>query len=178
MSRLTAHTAHNDLTAYTHTIYIYICAYFGFATCNTKFINQKRQAWNIDVRKGLTTFPHHPLAYGLLLDYRLLKKRVVLLWGDIGTLWNSHWKTTRHALTARIVGLLTYPFPLSLFLFSFPLTLFPSYPWHPLIKQLQSKTLHTAWYAGWVTQHATLVSCWHEWESGRASRGASIIVRS
>lgn len=159
-----------------HTIYIYIHACFGFTTCNTDFTNQVRRALNIDVKKGLTTFPQTPACLWSFARLPLVKAAgcVTVRWYQ-HTVESSQKDYTCHALTARVVGLLTYPFPLPLFLFSFSLFL-PSYSWHPLIKQLQSKTLHTAGWAGCVTQHPALESCWHEWESGRASRGATIIV--
>lgn len=49
---VSANHSHPDITAYTHTVYIYVHTCFDLTTCNTKFINQTRQAWNIDDKKA------------------------------------------------------------------------------------------------------------------------------
>lgn len=93
-----------------------------------KVITHTRQLWNIDVnRGGLTAFPGQLPAPGLLLNHSLLKQWFVLLWSDISTLWNSHWKTTnvRHPQPELLACSPKHP---SLILFSFPLPL-SSHPW-------------------------------------------------
>lgn len=124
-----------------------------------------------------------PPAFGLLLNHSLLKQQFVLLWGDISMPWYSHWKTTRHAFTARIVVLITYPHhPYHQLYFCLVTHSHSrSHPW-------ESRTNKTP--PAWDPPHAgmsrprnptpllavALESCWHDGESGRASREASIII--